>query len=601
MTADVHEPLRADLFHFLDLQVDAINFEDLANRIVRRFGEAVDAEICTLWRRVTRDGEDRLELSASVGFEVKPGETIKPYALNWSAKHNGEIEGVTAWIAIRNQFCAARSYDDLVYNAEQPWYGSHRGRWDAFQFMMTGSRFRSLLGIPLSYGDTIIGVLKAENCRRSDAFGPSEIALAEDVAKVLALMLESMNRREQLVQIRQRALYQLSSVLPTLELPKFYQKVVDTIAELVNADVCSLWLVEDDTLAIAANIGIRQNSNPPTYKMNREAPDEEIDGLTAWVAIRQKRVLVTKYEEFANYKAHRGKWDFDQWVGRPEEKFGCLYAVPLLGGSETIGVLKIENARGKPVFGEIETTTFDLMAGFIAVAVELNRRLRLEVVFDFFHNLHAPASTAVMAHSRLRAELKSVHIRFDRVNEWLKYLADALTSIRGWTRNLHTLATVPNFRTGEPSVVQMKNVIENVTDEIRLLHPDFDCDADLDDTSLRLTPSQQTAVEVIFFNLLDNSYKYSNEPRYIGVKARAEEKYVDIVVSDRGRGIPEQDLPNVFRRGFRGSNALSDYGIGFGLSTVHRLITDLGGDIHVETPSTGGTRMVLKIPIAGGA
>ena len=229
----------------MDLMVDAINYEDLAKRIVAKFADLLDAELCTLWRRIKSNSEDILVLSASIGFELKPGEALPTYQLKWNAKSNEEIEGVTAWIAVRNQVCLANSYEDLAENPDCPWYGAHRGRWDNLQFMAGDPRrsFRSLMGLPICYGENgdLVGVLKAENSRKTNGFDSGDLERARQLLPFVSIALQSMIKREKHEQDRQRVLKSLTAALPILDLATFHQQVVDKTAQLLNADVCSLW------------------------------------------------------------------------------------------------------------------------------------------------------------------------------------------------------------------------------------------------------------------------------------------------------------------------------------------------------------------------
>src|SRR5689334_21480489 len=95
----------SNLHDIASLSIDATNYEDLGDRIVRYFAQLYDADLCTLWRRVHQDGQELLILSASYGFDRKPGEELPTYRLDWDAASNQEIEGVTAWIAVRNKHC----------------------------------------------------------------------------------------------------------------------------------------------------------------------------------------------------------------------------------------------------------------------------------------------------------------------------------------------------------------------------------------------------------------------------------------------------------------------------------------------------------------
>jgi two-component system, OmpR family, phosphate regulon sensor histidine kinase PhoR len=99
-------------------------------------------------------------------------------------------------------------------------------------------------------------------------------------------------------------------------------------------------------------------------------------------------------------------------------------------------------------------------------------------------------------------------------------------------------------------------------------------------------------------NLIANAINYSPEQTTIDVAAAPTDGRVTIAVSDRGPGIPEQDLSRVFERFFRvdKSRTRDPGGTGLGLAIVKHLVELHGGSVRAENRSEGGARFVLTVP-----
>ena len=59
--------------------------------------------------------------------------------------------------------------------------------------------------------------------------------------------------------------------------------------------------------------------------------------------------------------------------------------------------------------------------------------------------------------------------------------------------------------------------------------------------------------------------------------------FVRIDISDTGKGIPEEDLPKIFGRFYRGSSTKAEEGVGIGLHLAREIITGQGGYIKVKS------------------
>jgi PAS domain S-box-containing protein len=83
---------------------------------------------------------------------------------------------------------------------------------------------------------------------------------------------------------------------------------------------------------------------------------------------------------------------------------------------------------------------------------------------------------------------------------------------------------------------------------------------------------------------------------HITTTYHSDDDMVDIVISDTGQGINEDDLNHVFEPFFTSK----DRGTGLGLAITHGLIKQNGGFIDVESEPGKGTTFTIKLPIAGG-
>ena len=95
-------------------------------------------------------------------------------------------------------------------------------------------------------------------------------------------------------------------------------------------------------------------------------------------------------------------------------------------------------------------------------------------------------------------------------------------------------------------------------------------------------------------NLLSNAARHSPPNSPIRVSAELEDGHVAVSVSDRGRGIPAERLPHLFRKRVRPAE-----GTGLGLAVSKGLVEAHGGRIRAESAGTGhGARFTFTLPAA---
>ena len=97
-------------------------------------------------------------------------------------------------------------------------------------------------------------------------------------------------------------------------------------------------------------------------------------------------------------------------------------------------------------------------------------------------------------------------------------------------------------------------------------------------------------------NLVDNAIKYSPNDSAVDIEAFREGNQVVIRISDRGMGIPEDELPRIYDRLFRGRQALNQKGLGLGLDLVKAIIQAHKGRLEVSSQLEKGSTFSILLP-----
>jgi signal transduction histidine kinase len=97
-------------------------------------------------------------------------------------------------------------------------------------------------------------------------------------------------------------------------------------------------------------------------------------------------------------------------------------------------------------------------------------------------------------------------------------------------------------------------------------------------------------------NLVGNAVKYSPQGTPVQVEVRATQEGAVLVVRDRGVGIPEDEVPHLFRLFYRASTARDVPGAGLGLASAKTVVEQHGGQIRVASTLGVGTTVVVLLP-----
>jgi len=80
------------------------------------------------------------------------------------------------------------------------------------------------------------------------------------------------------------------------------------------------------------------------------------------------------------------------------------------------------------------------------------------------------------------------------------------------------------------------------------------------------------------------------------VNIEGKKEKIIITVEDSGTGIDKNDLPNIFKRFYKGSNTTNNSGMGIGLSIVKEYVYANKGEIKAESEIGKGTKFIVEFP-----
>ncbi|WP_420318648.1 sensor histidine kinase [Ekhidna sp.] len=165
----------------------------------------------------------------------------------------------------------------------------------------------------------------------------------------------------------------------------------------------------------------------------------------------------------------------------------------------------------------------------------------------------------------------------------LSQLVDRLLE---YSKSIH----IEDLSNAEIEIEKLKDNVISLFSSYNNLEIDFESEVE------KIT-TNQSAVERILLNLVNNSIKYNDKDiARINISLTKNDANYVFTITDNGPGIPESEHDKVFEI-FKVLEKDSGKGTGLGLAIVNRLVTSLKGSVKIETPEQG-VRFVISLPIS---
>jgi signal transduction histidine kinase len=147
--------------------------------------------------------------------------------------------------------------------------------------------------------------------------------------------------------------------------------------------------------------------------------------------------------------------------------------------------------------------------------------------------------------------------------------------------------------------IRIDEILWQVKEEMERLFTGYQVNISMDnsltDSDQMIVVGDESLLKVAVSNLVDNACKYSLDHR-ADIRFHHSGKCIEVIVEDRGIGIPEEDLQKVFEPFYRGANTLTISGYGIGLPLTNQVIKNHNGTLTVSSLIGKGTIITVSLP-----
>ncbi len=151
-----------------------------------------------------------------------------------------------------------------------------------------------------------------------------------------------------------------------------------------------------------------------------------------------------------------------------------------------------------------------------------------------------------------------------------------------------------------PKPIDLDNTVASVVDELKPT-------AEVKHLNIVYAPSPREfplvvadviRIKIVLRNLIGNAIKFTNDGTVAVKVSKENQKFMKVVITDTGKGIPQKNIPHLFKKFYRVKEALEmETGQGLGLYVSKKIIESHGGDIGVESTEGAGSSFYFTLPV----
>lgn len=235
------------------------------------------------------------------------------------------------------------------------------------------------------------------------------------------------------------------------------------------------------------------------------------------------------------------------------------------------------------------TESFDIMREQLAEARQKEadaNRSKKELVASLSHDIKTPVTSIKLVSElllvtepdeRLREKIQTIYNKSEQINHLITDMLHATLEDLGELR----------VHVSEDSSELLEPMIRN---------SDFYGKVTMDSIPGCLLLFDPMRMEQVIDNIISNAYKYAGTP--ITVLAEIRDGFLRLEFQDYGDGVPDEELPKLFQKFYRGSNSQTDVktGSGLGLFIAHHLMNSMGGDIqYYNRPDGFSVEIMIRL------
>lgn len=239
-----------------------------------------------------------------------------------------------------------------------------------------------------------------------------------------------------------------------------------------------------------------------------------------------------------------------------------------------------------------------LAGHFQQMSRELERsdRTKKEFVANVSHEIQSPlASIQGYADSLLREDIDVAQIR-----HYASIIGQETRHLAALGRQLLLLSTLEHDTyTPEKQPILLQPQLRKALQHLEWQLEEKEIAVRMLVPSRLIVYGDEVLLMQVWANLLSNAVKHIPEGRSIEVQAGEEDGFRVVLVRDTGDGIPEDQLPYIYDRFYRGDSARDRRtgSTGLGLSIAQKIVHLHGGTIEADSREATGTTFTVRLPV----
>lgn len=299
-------------------------------------------------------------------------------------------------------------------------------------------------------------------------------------------------------------------------------------------------------------------------------------------------------------------------------RFGFLGIVAVISANGTTGIVAaflIGKQIIKPM-GKLSNAMIDVSNGDFSVSLsgkyrfsEINEMYknfnfmtqelsRIEMLGkDFVANVSHEFKTPLSAIEGYAMLLQSPDITNDSREEYTEKIINNTAHLTALTKNVLLLSKLEN----QSQILEKSSFAldEQLRTEVLYLEHEWtkkNISFDFDMPDIQFVGNKNLLGQV-WYNLISNAIKFSNEGGEIRIAAKSQKGIVSVTIEDHGIGIDEDKIDHIFDKFYQCDTSHSTNGNGLGLSIVKKIVTLSNGSISVVSKKGCGSTFTVELPI----
>lgn len=266
--------------------------------------------------------------------------------------------------------------------------------------------------------------------------------------------------------------------------------------------------------------------------------------------------------------------------------------------------LSLETLTGETIWVLLSVFEYRSDGQRIVSLVDVTAQKNIDLAKSEFVALATHQLRTPIAAIRWNVELLEKNIGDSKTEAQTKYLKKIENNVLRMISLINDFLSVSKLEmgtyAGAEEVINISEFFQTITDEFaeKITEKQLVLSRKDNPSSLSIKIDRRL-FHITVSNLISNAVKYAQMGGALEWTSELKGQTLEINIADSGIGIPEEELPKLFTKFYRASNAQAHQtkGTGLGLYIVKQSVEQMGGSITVTSAENKGARFIITLPV----